>query len=384
MEQLDEARARFAQEIQQQSGIRSAGLIEGLATVPRERFMGPGPWKIVRATAMGKGYQLTPDDDPRHLYQNVLVALDEQRRLNNGEPAGLLLFLDTLDLAPGDRFLHVGCGVGYYTAIASHAVGPQGRVVGVEIDSALAARAAQNLASYRTISVVSGDGGGRDFGTFDAIFVNAGCTRPQARWLEQLAPGGRLLVPMTVSLPAAPGLGAGATLLVRKEEAGYSARFTSPVGIFHCEGARSADEEALLATALGRGTRASVIRLRRDEHEAGPDCWLHASGFCLESDPAFKLRRPAALQLAPETLAAYVGRYQLGPNVFISITLEGDILSAQTTWQPYPVRIYAASEHEFFYEQRDTRITFMADETGLVTGLVLRHGSRDLPSKRIE
>jgi protein-L-isoaspartate(D-aspartate) O-methyltransferase len=382
MDQLDEARTRFAKEIQALGNIRSAALIEGLATVPRERFMGPGPWKIVRTSAMAQGYQETPNDDPRHLYQNVLVALDEQRRLNNGEPVALLLFLDTLDVAPGDRLLHIGCGVGYYTAIAAHAVGPEGRVVGIEIDPALAARATQNLASYPTVSIVSGDGGGRYFGTFDAIFVNAGCTRPLAPWLDQLAPQGRLLVPLTVSLPRAPGLGAGAMLLVRKEDAGYSARFTSPVGIFHCEGARSADEEALLAAALGKGTRASVVRLRRDVHEVAPDCWLHAPGFCLESDPA--LRRAEGVQVSPETLAAYAGRYELTPNVVLTITQDADTLSAQTTGQAYPVRIYAASERQFFYEQVEVQITFVTDEAGRVTGLVFRHGSRDMPARRLE
>src|SRR5580658_9805999 len=148
VEDLQQARARFAHQIQQKGHIKSVGLIEGLATVPRENFVGPGPWKIVRAAEMAKGYQLTPDDNPRHLYDNVLVALDERRRLNNGEPLGLLLFLDSLALSTGDRLLHIGCGVGYYTAIAAHAVGSRGSVVAVEIDLALAKRAERNLRSY--------------------------------------------------------------------------------------------------------------------------------------------------------------------------------------------------------------------------------------------
>jgi protein-L-isoaspartate(D-aspartate) O-methyltransferase len=384
VEQLDEARAHFAKEIQHQGSIRSAALIEGLATVPRERFMGLGPWKILRAATMALGYELTPDDDPRHLYRNVLVALDERRMLNNGEPLALLLFLDTLDLAPGDRLLHVGCGVGYYTAIAAHAVGPQGRVVGIEIDPALAARAEQNLKPYPSVSVISGDGGSGEFGSFDAIFVNAGCTRPQPRWLEQLAARGRLLVPMTVSLPKAPGVGMGAMLLVRKEEAGHSARFTSPVGIFHCEGARSAHEEALLSAAFARGNRASVTRLRSDVHGVGPDCWLHASTFCLQSEPALRQQRPEGVQLPPETLATYVGRYELAPNIVVTITQEDGALSAQTTGQPYAVRVHAASEKQFFYEQVDAQITFVVDEMGRVSGLVFRHGGRDVPARRLE
>ena len=119
---MEQARVSFAQRIQERGVIKSASLIRGLATVPREHFVGPGPWKIIRPADIAKGYQLTPDDNPSHLYDNVLVALDAERLLNNGEPLSLLLFLDSLDLAPGDRFLHIGCGVGYYTAIAAEAL----------------------------------------------------------------------------------------------------------------------------------------------------------------------------------------------------------------------------------------------------------------------
>jgi protein-L-isoaspartate(D-aspartate) O-methyltransferase len=281
VEDLQLVRSHFAKAIQQQGHIKSTGLIEGLATVPRENFVGSGPWKIMQAG----DYQLTPDDNPRHLYDNVLVALDERRRLNNGEPLALLLFLDSLTLSAGNRFLHIGCGVGFYTAIAAHAVGPHGSVVGVEIDPALAARAEMNLQSYRTVKVVTNNGTLDHFGTFDAIFVNAGCTRPQSIWLDQLAVGGRLLIPLTVELPTMPGIGGGSMLLVTRGETEYSAKFTSSVGIFHCEGARSKEEEALLAKAFAGGDQQSVHRLRRDKHELGPNCWLHASAFCLESDP---------------------------------------------------------------------------------------------------
>ena len=280
---LKQARERFAREIQQLGNIRSEGLIEGLATVPREEFMGPGPWKIVRAVEMAQGYQTTPDADPRHLYQNVLVALDPGRRLNNGEPLGLMLFLDSLSLQPGERFLHVGCGVGYYTAIAAHALGPRGAVTAVELDPALAARAQENLQPYPTVRSIAGDGSQQRYGEFDAIFVNAGCTRPAAVWLDQLANGGRLLLPLTVSLPSMPGIGVGSMLLVTRTGSGYAARFTSPVGIFHCEGARSTEGEAALRRAFAGGNLPSIQGLQRAAHEQGAGCRLHGEGFCLQA-----------------------------------------------------------------------------------------------------
>src|SRR6185437_10063312 len=133
-----------------------------------------------------------------------------------------------------------------------------------------------------TVKTLAADGTHRQFGTFDAIFVNAGCTRVEPIWLDQLAVGGRLLVPLTVSVQGMPIIGAGIMLPVTRLESGYAARFTSPVGIFHCEGARSPDGETLLSRALAGGNTASVTRLRRDVHEPGPNCWLHMPEFCLE------------------------------------------------------------------------------------------------------
>src|SRR5438876_756072 len=83
-------------------------------------------------------------------------------------------------------------------------------------------RAGQNLRSNENVSVVSADGSLHAAGLFDAIFVNAGCTRPQSIWLDQLAIGERLLVPLTVSLPASPpGIGSGFMLLITRREAEY-------------------------------------------------------------------------------------------------------------------------------------------------------------------
>jgi protein-L-isoaspartate(D-aspartate) O-methyltransferase len=243
---------------------------------------------------MNAGYQMTPDEDPRHIYDTVLVALDASRGLNNGEPSSLLRFLDILDLAPGDRFLHIGCGVGYYTAIAAQAVLPNGHVIGVEMDRQLADRAKRNLQRYENADAICADGNEFTDGPFDAIFVNAGVTDIHAAWLDQLAEGGRLLVPMTIAFPGgrAAGLpadvaalfseaGGGITLLVTKRSNKYFARFELPVAIFHCIGARSAEGEKILGEALRRGGPTDVKSLRRDQHSADTECWLHASAFCL-------------------------------------------------------------------------------------------------------
>ena len=117
-------------------------------------------------------------------------------------------------------------------------------------------------------------------GPFDAIFVNAGATEPLPAWLGALAPGGRLLVPMTVAVPR-QGFGGGHMLLVTRLGAGLAARFVSTIGIFDCAGARSDEGKRLLRAAYTRGGSERVRSLRDADHTESPSCWLHASRFCL-------------------------------------------------------------------------------------------------------
>jgi protein-L-isoaspartate(D-aspartate) O-methyltransferase len=280
---LEESRREFAEKIRSLAGLRSSRLVEAFATVPREQFLGPGPW-LLTSPVLGSGYRLTPDDDPRWLYDNVLVALDADRNLNNGEPAALARWLDALDLAPRTRFLHIGCGVGYYTAIAAAAISG-GSLVGVELDPDLAERARRNLSRWPQVSVIAGDGSDFADDPFDVIFVNAGATEPLPRWLDQIRVGGRLLVPMTVDLPT-PGLGGGHMLLITRHAAAYSARFISPVGVFHCGGARTSEGRDLLKRAYVRGGQERVRSVRRDQHPSTEKCWLHGAHFCLSFLPA--------------------------------------------------------------------------------------------------
>lgn len=231
------------------------------------------------------------DDDPRHIYDNVLVALDAERNLNNGEPEFLLGCLDDLDLAPGDRFLHVGCGTGYYTAIAAHAVAG-GAVVGLEVDSGLADRARRNLSAWSGVSIQAADASETIAESFDAILVNAGATEPLPLWLDHLRNAGRLLVPMTVDLPEPwAGIGAGQMLLVTRHEDECSASFVRPVAVFHCAGARSPAGVGLLRQAFLQGGYEDVCNLRQDEHDWNPSCWLHGRRFCLGTSPASPRRR---------------------------------------------------------------------------------------------
>jgi protein-L-isoaspartate(D-aspartate) O-methyltransferase len=282
---LEDCRAFYSQEIRFAANLSTPGLIEAFAHVPRENFLGPPPWLIGSAearalSAVGMGqmsYQAV--EDPRDLYHNVLVALDRSKEINNGQPGSLGRWIDALELKPGDRAFHLGCGVGYYTAILAEVVGPHGRVVGLELEPGLAARARENLSAYANVTVDEGDGAGFDPGPCDAMFVNCGVTHPQTIWLERLRHAGRLVVPFTMAIN--PTIGQGIMTKVVRDHATYSAEVVSPVAIFSGGNLRDPAFEPLMAKALRSGGLLKLKSVRRDAHEPADTCVLHASAVCL-------------------------------------------------------------------------------------------------------
>ena len=277
---LAEARRRYAQELRFVANVKSEIVVRAFASVRREDFLGPGPWQILDYAM--NGYWQTEDDDPAHLYHNVLVAIDQSRELNNGQPALWAHLLDRIALTTGERVLHIGAGVGYYSAIMAEIVGPGGRVLAIEIDPRLAARADENLAGRANVEVMASDGCAYRPGPTDVIIVNAGVTHPQPHWLDSLPVGGRLLVPLTGAK------GGGGYLRVTRVDAGYAARFVTPVGIFPAVNGRDAEAERRLKAAFEQIAYRDVVdrvrSLRRDAHEADDGCWLHAPDFCLSGN----------------------------------------------------------------------------------------------------
>jgi protein-L-isoaspartate(D-aspartate) O-methyltransferase len=177
--------------------------------VPRQAFLPPGPWTVRGPADMPGRVRQTPDANPQHVNHNVSVAIDADRELFNGAPTAVAPLLDALGLSPGGRVLHVGCGLGYYTAIIAQVVGPAGRVVAIEADGALAGAAARNLDGLPWVTVVQGDGSKPEPAPVDAILVHAGVTHPLNVWLDTLSAGGRLVLAITSALPPMGSLGKG-------------------------------------------------------------------------------------------------------------------------------------------------------------------------------
>jgi protein-L-isoaspartate(D-aspartate) O-methyltransferase len=108
--------------------------------------------------------------------------------------------LEQLQAEPGNAVLEIGAATGFNAALLACLVAPGGTVVTIEYDPGLAGEAAANLrrAGYPGVRVITGDGalGHQPAAPYDRIIVTAEATDITAAWWSQLAPGGRIVVPV--------------------------------------------------------------------------------------------------------------------------------------------------------------------------------------------
>jgi protein-L-isoaspartate(D-aspartate) O-methyltransferase len=283
MNDLAETRRSFAERIASERSVRSARVAAAFAAVPREEFLAPGPWL---ALADDSGYRSTPDADPRRLYDDVAVAIDATRLLNNGAPGFLAHVFDELAVREGETLAHIGCAVGYYSAILAEIVGPRGRVIAVELDPALCEQARRNLRRWRQVEVRHADGTKEPGEPVDVVWVHGGVTHPQPRWLEALAPGGRAAMPITAVRPRSRIRRvvrdhAGRILYLERRANGFAARFDDICGMQALLGGRDAALQERLRQAYDRGDPGEVRSFRTEPHAEDASCWAHRDGGCL-------------------------------------------------------------------------------------------------------
>lgn len=281
MTDLAAQRRFYAEEIQAVANLTSSGVVEALATVARERFLPDGPWTIRSEADLQAPPRLTPDADPRHVYHNLAVAIDAPRMLFNGAPSVVAMAIDALQLSAGNRVLHIGTGLGYYTALMAHCVGPSGRVVGIEVDPALAERAARRLADFPWVDARHGDAATLDE-PFDAMLVNAGVTHPLPSWLDALSPAGRMVIPITATFGPGP-IGKGPMILLSRRDTPdvLAAKIIGFVAIYSAIGVRDEAANASVGQALAKGPFAPLKTFRRDPHTPDTTCWMHGPHGCL-------------------------------------------------------------------------------------------------------
>lgn len=175
-------------------GVRDPRVLDALRTVPRERFV---PERLA---------QLAYEDKPLPIAEEQTIS----------QPFVVALMAEALELAPEDKVLEIGAGSGYAAAVLGRIAR---EVWAVERHESLARQAAERLAGlgYENVHVVQGDGtlGLPEHAPYDGIVVAAGGPEVPQALLDQLAPGGRLVIPV------GPDPRTQSLLRVRRTEQGF-------------------------------------------------------------------------------------------------------------------------------------------------------------------
>ncbi|MGW0827123.1 methyltransferase, FxLD system [Streptomyces sp. NPDC002845] len=260
--------------------FRTTAVKEAFRTVPRHLFL-PG---TDLATAYAPKQVVT-----KHADDGTAVS-------SASSPNIVAKMLEQLDVHPGHRVLEIGAATGINAALLAELTGPSGSVVTIELDDDLAEGARTHLAEagYDQVTVICRDGalGAPDSAPFDRIIVTAGVWDIPAAWWQQLAPGGRLVVPIRLH-------GSGLTrsiALDRTEEDRMVSTNAVVCGFVPMRGAAEMGErhvrlaediilkldaddlpdEAALANALAHPAHQqwTGIQVRHDEPAAHLDLWL--------------------------------------------------------------------------------------------------------------
>ncbi len=230
------------------------------------------------------------EQDTALIYQDVVIALDEDRGVNNGSPSLHAKWLDVVAPQPGEHVAHIGAGTGYYSAILSELVEAEGHVTAVEYDADCAKRARENLGDRENVDVVQANGCFWPQEEADVVYVNFAIPRPADPWIEKLKPGGRLIFPLGVPGStrsqgrALNGITVAAT---RLKDGGYAASSGWPVSFVFAEGLTpepTNDEIRNLSRCLGSGGWEGIKSLVWKQPADGANCWYVGPDWALSYD----------------------------------------------------------------------------------------------------
>jgi protein-L-isoaspartate(D-aspartate) O-methyltransferase len=157
------------------AGVRDESVLEALRTVPLHEFL--------------------PEEVRDRAYSGRRLDIGHGQAVSR--PHIVAIMAELADLAPGDKVLEIGTGSGYGAAVLSRVAG---EVYTIEIIEALARGAERTLRrlGYDNVRVRSGDGyrGWPEAAPFDAVIVTAAPPTVPEPLKEQLAEGGRLVIPV--------------------------------------------------------------------------------------------------------------------------------------------------------------------------------------------
>jgi protein-L-isoaspartate(D-aspartate) O-methyltransferase len=198
-------RDRLVDELRSTGVIRSEAVERAFQRVPRHRLIGAFQvWDPTSGSSIGVRYDR---DNPARKHLAVIYSdqalitrqADGSATSSSSMPSLMASMLEALELEPGMRVLEIGAGIGYNAALISEIVGDGSLVTTVDIDRELVEEAGERLAAagYGDVDLRWADGfESVQAGAFDRIVATVGCPDLAPAWFEQLAPTGRLLIPL--------------------------------------------------------------------------------------------------------------------------------------------------------------------------------------------
>lgn len=175
MRNFSKLRERMVKSQIARRGIRDQRVLEAMRSVPREAFVGAGFEDLA--------------------YEDTALPIEEHQTIS--QPYIVALMIAAADVGPSDRVLEVGAGSGYAAAVLSRMAD---EVYAIERHAVLTEKARDRLQrlGYQNIRLRTGDGtlGWPEAAPFDAILVAAGAPEIPSALKEQLALGGRLVMPV--------------------------------------------------------------------------------------------------------------------------------------------------------------------------------------------
>lgn len=186
-------------EVQDPYAMQRQAMLDDIAAITRETRHETGRATLSErvTAAMNKvpRHRFVPPGAERQAYDNRPLPIGHGQTIS--QPFIVALMTDLLDLKAGDKVLEIGTGCGYQAAVLSELAR---EVYTIEIVAPLAKEASVRLAAlgYRNVSVRSGDGylGWPEQAPFDAIMVTAGALEVPPALVQQLKPGGKLVIPV--------------------------------------------------------------------------------------------------------------------------------------------------------------------------------------------
>ena len=185
--ELNTLRRELLAHIREQGAATDPLVAEALRTVPRHLFL--------------------PDLPPDKAYRDepIVTKRDADGRpiSSSSQPTIMAIMLDQLAPKRGQRVLEIGAGTGFNAALLATIVGERGAVTSVDLDADVVAHARENLdaAGLPDVVVVTGDGalGHPDGAPYHRIIASVGVWDLAPAWLDQLAPKGRIVVPIDLN-----------------------------------------------------------------------------------------------------------------------------------------------------------------------------------------